>query len=224
MSYYDTLENFKASVRIAQSGSADDTMNYERVVGSAGGVLLLGPYGIRSDEWQTLTEQAGIPGARWQDRYAQEAVINHQFTMLYNRYGGQWSGVALAWRAGTGVADRVVADGEPIASVVDGDGADELQLWLDTTVGSVEDLPYEPTQFTQQATSHGPFATVEMMEAKPQKAEKQVDPEQAVTEMLTALRDSQVKGKEAMLDGTTEVGEQGVGGNVAPGTVEGSGV
>ncbi len=62
MSFFDELDSFMGAVRQSNTGSPDNAENYQRVYGN-GNVRLLGPYMIRSDEWEPLAEQAGIPGA-----------------------------------------------------------------------------------------------------------------------------------------------------------------
>lgn len=217
MSYYDQLEKFKAQMRIALTGVADDRKSYEKVTGSVRGVALLGPYAIRSDEWAVLAAEAGIEGARWQDKGAQEAVINHQLTKLYNRYGGRWDGVAVAWQAGESAADRIVTGEEPIASVIKGEGASALQGWVDDVIGPLENVAPGPEDFSDAATYNGPFANAALTSEAQPKVAKQRDPGDIIAARLSQMKQTQMSSmKEVGTDGATEQREPGIGGNGSP--------
>lgn len=192
MSYYDQLEKFKTQMRIAMTGVADDRKMYEKVTGQAGGVPLLGPYGIRSDEWVVLASEAGIEGARWQDKGAQEAVINHQLTKLYNRYEGKWDGVAVAWQVGEAAADRIVSGGEPISKVVVGEGAIALQGWVDDVIKPLESVAPGPEDFSSAATYSGPFANASLTSVDPPLTTQQSDPGDVITARLTQMKKAQM--------------------------------
>ena len=224
MSFYQQLEKFKASMRQAQVGVSEDKRAYQKVVGQANGVPLLGPYAIRSDEWADLSAAAGIEGARWQDRGAQEAVMSHQLTRLYNKFDGKWDGVALAWKAGEDVAQRVVIEGEPIASVIKGSGADTLQLYVNDVIQPIQDEEPGPTDFASAATYNGPFANASLVSEAPQQTRKRRDPGEVVSGRLTQMRNNQMKQKEVGTDGTTEEREPGISGNGPTEPAQGSGV
>ncbi len=100
--------SFAEAVRLAESDDADGS--YRSVKGSIRGTArLLGAYGIPSDEWDSMAADAGIPGARWQDPRAQDRVAKSAFDALFAKYG-DWRLVAVAWKAGEDIADRVAAD------------------------------------------------------------------------------------------------------------------
>ena len=203
MTFYDELEQVKAGIRIAQTGRDNDPKSYEKVTGEIGGVLLYGPYGIRADEWETFADQAGIKGARWQDRGAQEAVMDQQLTMAYNQYEGRWDGAVIAWRAGNEAARLVVTEGHPINSVIAGDGAVILQDYVNEVIPT-ESVGISPVESSSQAMSHGPFANASLVDRRPEKVRSKKDPGEAVTAMLTSMRDNQVRRGEVVTDGTTE--------------------
>ncbi len=191
MSFYEELDAYMKSVRLRQGGSSEDTMLYEKVTGRSGDVALLGPYGIRSDEWGQLAEQAGISGANWRDKSAQEAVVRHQFTRLYNQYGGRWDAVSVAWKAGEEVANRVINDGNAIDKVVAGDGASVLQAYVnDTMLDSVNEP--DPSTMAQRAVSYEPFANAGLVNQQPEPIRETMNPRDAITNMLTSMRDKQV--------------------------------
>jgi hypothetical protein len=204
MSYYEQLEKFKGQVRVAMVGTADDRKMYEKVTGRVGGVPLLGPYGIRSDEWAVFTSEAGIEGARWQDKGAQEAVINHQLTKLYNRYDGRWDGVAVAWQAGEAAADRIVTDNEPIATVIKGEGASALQGWVDDVIGPLENVAPGPEDFSDAATYNGPFANATLVSRGQPTVTKQRDPGDVIAARLTQMKRTQMSSIEEQVDSTEE--------------------
>jgi len=210
MTYYDELDSFMGAVRMAQVGTRDDKKLYAKATGRVGDVPLLGPYGIRADEWVGLTEQAGIPGAKWQDRTAQEAVMRYKFTQLYNQYGGKWDGVAVAWKAGDVAADLIVNQGHPIEAVV-GEGSSILSSYVADTMVEAQE-PMGGTDVARQAMDTAPFANAGLMDeasAKPVQQKQSAD--EAVTNVLTSMRDQQIARapepeEGGMTDGNDELG------------------
>lgn len=100
--------SFLRAMRMAESGSFEG--DYRRVAGLVRNqARLLGAYGIPSDEWDAMAEDAGIPEARWQDARAQDFVARVVFDRLYTKYG-DWRLVAAAWKAGEAVADAIAAE------------------------------------------------------------------------------------------------------------------
>lgn len=99
---------FARAVKMAESGSFDG--NYGAVRGLVrGSARLLGAYGVASDEWSQIAEDAGLPGARWRDPKAQDVVAQATFDRLYAKYG-DWRLVAVAWKGGEALADAVAVD------------------------------------------------------------------------------------------------------------------
>ncbi len=192
MSYYEDLQRFKDSVKVANVGKADDTKQYEKVTGKVAGVPLLGPYQIRSDEWDALAEDAGYKGATWQDRGAQEAVMSFKFTQLYNQYRGKWDGVAVAWKAGTEAARLIVEEGHPINTVITGRGAEVMQTYVNEVVGTLAETQVGEGEFERAATYDGPFANAALVDERPKHVRERKDPGEAVTGMLTSMRDRQL--------------------------------
>lgn len=234
MSFYDELEAFMSSIRMAQTGTPDAPM-FERVTGRSGTARLLGPYGIRSDEWEELSAVTGIKGAPWQDKYAQEAVVRHQLTRLYNQYG-KWDVVAVAWRAGEDVANRV-NEGETLSQVIKGDGVTQLQNWVNDTMAGAQVVPSSSMAevertgvpsgnigdtdaadhqdpFARAAVTSGPFANASLVDESQNKPRKRITPDRAIADMLTSMRDKQVARGE--VDSGTETGQQRVGGQESP--------
>ena len=223
MSFYEELEAFMGSMRVTQTGTNETKDLYQRVTGRAGDVPLLGPYGIRSDEWETLAGQSGLQGANWQDKQAQNAVVEQQLTRLYNQFEGRWDLVAVAWQAGEGVADRI-ANGETIDQVVGGEGdVGVLQGYVNDVMATAQITPSKakPSRerkgpFEQAALSSGPFANAPMEQTGNFKVQSKVKPETVISDVLTAMRDKQVARGEAT-DGST-TGEQRVGSIDTPAT------
>ena len=223
MSFYEELEAFMGSMRVTETGTGETKDLYERVTGRSGDTPLLGPYGIRSDEWEELASQSGLQGARWQDRQAQNAVVEQQLTRLYNQFEGRWDLVAVAWQAGEGVADRI-ANGETIDQVVRGEGdVDTLQSYVNDVMATAQITPSEakPSRerqgpFEQAALSSGPFANAPLVQTGNSKVQSKVKPETVITDVLTAMRDKQVARGE--VDDGSETGEQRVGSIDSPAT------
>ena len=193
MTFYDELASFMKAVAQSNGTTAAANADYQKVTGRSGDVALLGPYQIRADEWDMLSSEAGIGGAPWQDRYAQEAVVRYQFTKLYNQYDGRWDGVAVAWKAGEQAANFIVNEGYPIQEIISGEGAANMQSFInDTMTDSQSDIA---PQAAMQAKEVGPFANAALATPpRPAKTEQQMAPADAVTGMLTSMRNNQIAG------------------------------
>lgn len=99
---------FAAAIRRAETGSFAG--RYDAVRGRVReGARLVGAYGFASDEWDRLAEETGYPGAQWRSQAAQDAVAKRTFDALYSKYG-DWRLVAIAWKGGEELADKVAAD------------------------------------------------------------------------------------------------------------------
>lgn len=69
----EALDSIMERIRMAESG--DDYSASSTVRGSDGGTdSKVGAYGIMLSKWDALAAAAGIPGADWRDRAAQDAV------------------------------------------------------------------------------------------------------------------------------------------------------
>lgn len=193
MSYYDELDSFMTAVRQSNGVLTGEPGSYQKVTGRAGDVPLLGPYMIRADEWDSLSVEAGIGGAPWQDKYAQEAVIRYQFTKLYNQYDGRWDGVSVAWMAGEKAANFIVNDGYPIQEVITGDGASQLQGFINSTMMDADSATDMPAEAAMQAKETGPFANAALATPpRPAGTEQQMAAPDAVMGLLTSMRNSQL--------------------------------
>lgn len=105
----DQLDVFAAAIRRLESGS------YEGNYGAIGrvtsdGSRARGAYQIMDKYWDAWAAQAGIPGADWHSKAAQDAVARYKFTQYY-RILGSWDLVAVAWYAGLSVARKAKAEG-----------------------------------------------------------------------------------------------------------------
>jgi murein DD-endopeptidase MepM/ murein hydrolase activator NlpD len=91
------LAEFMASIRRLESGS------YEGDYGAIGrrvkGDNARGAYQIMSKNWSSWSAAAGIPGADWRNRSAQDKVAAHMMGQLYEQFR-DWDLVAVAWYAG----------------------------------------------------------------------------------------------------------------------------
>lgn len=97
------LPVFMAAIRRTASGS------YAGSYGASSGSRL-GAYGISESNWKLWSEQAGLAGADWRSRAAQDAVAKMKMTQLYRRYS-DWRLVAVAWSYGTRAADEAKLNG-----------------------------------------------------------------------------------------------------------------
>jgi hypothetical protein len=105
----DQLEVFMAAIRRMESGSYEGNYSATGPRSSSLGIPL-GAYQIMSANWASWASQAGLAGADWRSREAQDAVARHKFTEYYNRYQ-DWGLVAIAWFAGPGRADEARRNG-----------------------------------------------------------------------------------------------------------------
>jgi hypothetical protein len=99
------LVTFMAAIRNSESGSFDGNYGLQNRDG-------LGAYGISRGNWSKWTTEAGLPGADWHSRSAQDAVARFKMTQMYNRYG-DWRLVQLAWLYGSEAADLAKTNGLP---------------------------------------------------------------------------------------------------------------
>jgi len=67
-------------------------------------VQALGGYGILDINWNKWSKEAGLEGADWKDKAAQDAVAKYKVQEYFNRFGS-WDLVSVAWFAGPGDAD-----------------------------------------------------------------------------------------------------------------------
>lgn len=154
---------FAAAIRTAETGSSRG--DYARVHGRVRQGRLIGAYGFPSDEWQLMASEAGLAGARWGDPRAQDVVARRMFEALYAKYG-DWRLVAVAWKAGEEVADRVAADpsllnAEPMKAVkeyvrqVMSHAQDEIAVNLpaDDDGNQIRPDRFQPTMRGLEATS-----------------------------------------------------------------------
>lgn len=102
------LGTFMAATRRIESGA------YEGRYGAIGrpvrGDRARGAYQIMGRNWGPWSAAAGLPGANWRDRAAQDRVAAYWMTEYFKRYGN-WELVAAAWYGGGGYANRLAARG-----------------------------------------------------------------------------------------------------------------
>jgi len=208
MSFYDELETFMGKIANAHTGVSKGREPEMMDRRSRDGARLIGKYGIRADEWDQLAAEAGLEGADMFDKFAQEAVMRYQFTSLYNRYGGRWDGVAVAWKAGTQAAEYIVNQGYAINDVISSGNAGVLTSYVSEVKMDAQDRP-EGFSDPQNVMSDGPFVRQgdepQQLQTQPVRSNAR-DPGQAVMSMLTSLRKNQTSmAEQAMQDET--VGE-----------------
>lgn len=102
------LGTFMAATRRIESGSFNG--NYSAIGVPVRGDRARGAYQIMGRNWPSWSRAAGLPGADWRDRYAQDRVAAYWMTEYFKRYGN-WELVAAAWYGGGGYANRLAARG-----------------------------------------------------------------------------------------------------------------
>jgi hypothetical protein len=107
MSFDAELATFMAITRRHESGRYEGNYGvYGPPVGKNGN-RARGAYQILTPYWRSWAAKAGIPGANWRDKKAQDRVAAHQFKRYYDAFGGNWDLVSVAWYAGGSRAKRV---------------------------------------------------------------------------------------------------------------------
>lgn len=86
-------------------------------------VEALGGYGILDINWNKWSKQAGLEGADWKDKAAQDAVAKFKVQEYFNRFGS-WDLVSVAWFAGPGDADDLKSTGTLDMTQEDSNGTD----------------------------------------------------------------------------------------------------
>lgn len=111
-SYVD-IRTFMAAIRRLESGAYSGDYS---AVGPQTQTLgrALGAYQIMSANWAGWAREAGMAGADWRSREAQDYVAEYKFTQYWNAYQ-DWGLVAIAWFGGPGAANK--ARDEGISSV-----------------------------------------------------------------------------------------------------------
>ncbi len=182
---------FAHAIKMAESGDKD--AGYHKVRGFVRDGRLLGAYGIAQDDWENLTVQAGLRGARWQDSRAQDAVAKAAFDALYSKYG-DWRLVAVAWKAGEAVADAVALDPKLLKNEKLRPLADYADQVMNNAKADVEvNQPKAPNgeEITSEAFIPG-TESLKPTEGQPRPQEKS-DAQVTLAGVLTGMRNRQVK-------------------------------
>jgi murein DD-endopeptidase MepM/ murein hydrolase activator NlpD len=102
------LNSFMAAVRYAKSGSWEG--DYHQVERLPDGRRVIGAYGILENQWSNMAAYAGLEGADWRNRSAQDYVAG-QIMGRYQQQYGSWDLVAAAWMGGAISANRIMYRG-----------------------------------------------------------------------------------------------------------------
>lgn len=114
----EELPIFMAAIRRLESGSYEGNYGAMGVMTSSGH-RARGAYQIMEQYWAGWAAEAGLAGADWRSRKAQDAVARHRMTKLYEEFGS-WDLVAIAWFAGPSKARRAAEQGlESVAQLRD---------------------------------------------------------------------------------------------------------
>ena len=103
-----SLATILAGIRRAESGSFKGNYAAEGPRLSQGRPR--GAYGILDRNWDRFAAQAGVPGANWRDKSAQDRVAATMIQSYYERYGS-WNAAVAAWVGGPRSADSIMRKG-----------------------------------------------------------------------------------------------------------------
>jgi len=98
----EQLPTFMAAIRRLESGSYNGNYSALGPVTKTGN-RARGAYQIMEQYWADWAAEAGLAGADWRSREAQDAVARHKFIKYYQEFG-DWDLVAIAWFGGRGKA------------------------------------------------------------------------------------------------------------------------
>ncbi len=104
---YEEMDSFKAGLRKTESGSYDGNRSHNWRWSDGDGEV--GAYGVRASNFAIWAGEQGLAGADWRDPEVMEVVVTGKLKEYYARYG-DWKLVALAWMAGTDLADASEGD------------------------------------------------------------------------------------------------------------------
>ncbi len=144
------------AIRMAES---EDNYQYQQSVDIAGTPSFrLGAYGIIDSRWEQLAEAAGIKGADWNDRKAQDLVARRKLQDGYNKFG-DWSMAAVSFRFGDNAANALTERGMTDPGAIEAAGYKDIANYL-RSVRQGQPMPEHPVSGqlraqggTQQKTS-----------------------------------------------------------------------
>jgi len=126
-------------------------------------VQALGGYGILDINWNKWSKQAGLEGADWKDKAAQDAVAKFKVQEYFNRFGS-WDLVSVAWFAGPGDADDLKSTGTLDMTQEDSNGTDisDYVAGMNKLIGEelmTMEVPIKPVQLTNNNNDEPPINT-----------------------------------------------------------------
>ena len=189
------IQALAAALRVTETGN---NYAYQQLT-SIGGTphRRVGAYGFVEKRWGELTEAAGIPGADWRDRTAQDKIAREALRQNYERYGN-WRAAVVAFRFGGKAAEAYVS-GQDFTGRKD----------IDTYVSSVRAV--EPNV-------GGPVKGILDADDGGREAQTLTRAQSVIRDRLVMMRDNQTNemGMEEVSDGSNEelveVGDQGLPG------------
>ena len=81
----------------------------------------LGAYGILDINWKKWAKEAGLEGADWHDKEAQDTVAKFKVQQYFDRFNS-WDAVSVAWFAGPNKAKQLVDNGTINFDLTDANG------------------------------------------------------------------------------------------------------
>ena len=121
-------------------------------------VQALGAYGILDINWDVWSKQAGLAGADWKDKAAQDAVAKYKVQEYFNKFGS-WDLVSVAWFAGPGDARDLKNTGTLDMSQQDSNGTDiaDYVAGMNKLIGEeLMNIEVPMETFTMPSTVAGP--------------------------------------------------------------------
>ena len=144
----NNVEETAASVRMVET---DDDYRYQQDV-SVGGEAeqRLGAYGILASRWGELADAAGIGGATWNDRGAQDRIAREKLNRSYEVLG-DWTMAAVSFRYGLNIAQALTDRGATDPVSVEQAGHKDIANYMRALRDGIPQ-PESPVTGTLQST------------------------------------------------------------------------
>lgn len=129
----------RAAAILAAIRKVESNDDYTAIKQYGNGLVGRGAYQITSTNWENWSRGAGIPGADWRSKRAQDRVAAYAVSHLLARYGNP-DLVSLAWYGGTSIADKVARANIPVDEAPFSDSVQYVQK-VRNTIGTVPEIP-----------------------------------------------------------------------------------
>jgi hypothetical protein len=140
-----SVATIMAAIKEVESGG-----DYQAIKHYGGGKTGRGAYQITGKNWDNWTRGAGIPGADWRSRSAQDRVAAFAISRMLARYGNP-DLVSLAWYAGSMIADEVARARIPVDDMPFKDSL----AYVTKVRGTLNKTPYIPDDDLPEMSTQG---------------------------------------------------------------------